>query len=371
MQKKFFKKIFAAIFCLSFACKHVEKEPVNPHILSNLPHIQFFEKQDHAFCSSLKINFDKSIDMQSGLYWRCRMSLTKHRLRTDDAPDAKNYNLEISDLVTKISLKLADTPESILTHENNKMDERHHKQCLVMGYIFQTEDQAKIDDYFSCRRALIIDQQLVPPFGNLEYLDYPNHSYNIGFVVDRRIDKEIKRYNLAKEKYPTCVKFHLDNVNFTNCTIAQDRSRQCFAEIDKKRFLKEMEEKVICQKMAYLRFPNDLLKEDDRKKAELERKKNNSDFYNNNSFAAIGVSGEDFATKVDEKIAAKNKKELRVEKEKEINSAKKMYDKFELTRLRQKFIFSCQKEADLRVTKYVEDLKKECASAADFVVLGE
>jgi hypothetical protein len=370
MQKKIFTKIFAAIFCLSFACKHVE--PVDPHILSNLAHIQFFEKQDHNFCSSLKINFDKTIDMQSGLYWRCRMSLAKHRLRTDDAADAKNYNLEISDLVTKISLKLANTPESILTHENNKMDERHHNQCLAMGYIIQTEDQAKIDDYFSCRRALIVDQQLVPPFGNLEYLDYPNYSYNIGFVVDRRVDEEINRYKLAKEKYPICVKFHLDNINFKNCAAAQDKSRQCFLAIDKKKFLKEAEEKVICQKMAYIRFTNDLLKEDDRKKAELERMKNNSDFYNNRSFAAIGVSDAEFGPKNELKLKdKKTAKQLRAEKFKEINSNKKLYDKFELTRLRQKYIFSCQKEADFRVINYVENLKKSCADEANFVVLGE
>ncbi len=370
MQKKLLTKIVVALFCVSFACKHVDEK--TPFVLSQLPNIQILEKQDHAFCSSLKINFDKSIDIQSNLYWRCRLSLAKYRLRTDDSPESLKHNLEISDLVTKISLKLADTPESILIQQNNKMDERHHKQCLVMGYQIETEDLAKVDDYFSCRKALIADQQLVPPFGNVEYLEYPNYSYNIGFVVDRRVDEEIKRYNLAKEKYPTCVKFHLDNINFKSCTTAQDRSRQCFSEVDKKRFLKEMEEKVICQKWTYIRFPNSLLRENDRKKAEMERMKANSNFYNQLDFVSLGINDKDFAAAVEDKVdEQKIKKEKLKAKAKEINSSAKLYDKFELTRLRQKYIFSCQKEADLRIAKYHDELKKSCDDAAKFAVIGE
>lgn len=376
MQKKLLTKIFAAIFCVNFACTHVEEK--NPFIISDLPHIQAFEKQDHSFCSSLKINFDKSIDLDSSLYWRCRLSLAKYRLRTDGSPESAKQNTEISNLVTKISLKLASTPESILFEENAKMNERQHKKCLALGYQINTEDLAKIDDYFSCRKALIADQQLVPPFGNTDYLEYPNHSYNIGFVVDRRVDKEIQRYNLAKENYPTCVKFNLDSLNFKNCTLAQDRSRQCFSEIDKKKFLKEMDEKIICQRWAYIRFPNSLLKGVDQKQIDLERTKTNSDYNNQLNFAALGIDDKDFVAapadegeEVDNADEAKIKKAKRRAAEKKINSNQKLYDKFELTRLRQKYIFSCQKEADLRVASYIKDLKESCHDAEKFALIGE
>ncbi len=375
MQKKFVTKILILVFCLGFSCTHEKKPDVNPHILSNIPHIKAFEEQDHNFCSDLKINFDKSIDLQSSLYWRCRLSLAKQRIRTDNAPDSKNLNLEISDLVTKISLKLADTPESILINENNKMDDRDHQKCLKMGYQIYTEDQAKIDDYFACRRALILDYKLIPPFGNLQYLEYPNHSYNVGFVVDRYLEKSSERLNAAKEQYPTCIKFHLDSNNYKNCTAAQDRSRQCFSEISKKKFLKEMEEKVLCQKMAYVKFPNSMLKEDDQKKADIERITNNSDFYNNNSFSAIGVEGKDFASlaknKKDEEENKKTEEELINKKNKEINSKAKLYEKFELTRLRQKYIFLCQKEADSKILKYIYELEDSCNQQADFIEIGK
>jgi hypothetical protein len=374
MQKKLLTKILTAILCISFSCTGNKKPAINPHILSSLPHIRALEEQDHNFCSDLKINFDKSIDLQSSLYWRCRISLAKHKIRTDSAPDSHNFNLELSDLITKISLKLADTPESILINENNRMDDRDHQKCLKMGYQIFTEDQAKIDDYFACRRALILDYKLIPPFGNFEYLEYPNHSYNVGFVVDRYLEKSTERLNLAKENYPTCIKFHLDSINYKNCAMAQDLSRQCFSEINKKKFLKEMEEKILCQKMAYVKFPNEFLKEDERKKAELERRKNNSDFYNSNSFAAIGVDSKDFATSKkpsEENAEEKAEKEIVDEKNKEINSKAKLYEKFELTRLRQKYIFLCQKEADSKVVKYIYELEKSCADTANFVETGK
>jgi hypothetical protein len=110
MQKKIYTIIFTAFFCITNNCSQAPK--VDPFTLSALPEIQVLEKQDHTFCSSLKIDFNKSTDLKSGLYWRCRLSLAKYRILTDSrlSEDAK-HNLNISDLIAKISLKLADTPE--------------------------------------------------------------------------------------------------------------------------------------------------------------------------------------------------------------------------------------------------------------------
>ena len=375
MQKKIFTKIVAAVFCIIFSCKHVEEEK-NPFVLSSFPRIQILEEADHRFCSDLKINFDKRIDLESNLYWRCRWAFAKYQLRTDSSAESVNFNAEITDLVLKISLKLAGTPESILMAENSKMDDRHHKQCLVMGYEFRTEDLTKIDDYFACRRSLITDYKLIPPFGNPQYLEYSNYSYDIGFAVDRRVDKEIERFKAAKKEYPTCVKFHLESLNFQNCKKAQDVSRQCFSEIDRKKFLKEMEEKVICQRRSYIRFPNKFLKEEDLKKAEIARTKANSDFHNQINFASLGVDYKSFMAlgkdKSEEEIAKEieeEEKQKLEEEAKETNSSNKLYDKFELTRLRQKYIFSCQKEADLRVENYHKDLIESCENAAKFSLI--
>lgn len=365
-MQKHFKKFIAAIFCIGFACAKVK----DPYILSHVPTVQAMEKQDHQVCVSLKINFDKGDNLISKYYWHCRLSFAKFRLSPQPSSiQQEQMNLELNDLLTKISLKLADTSETILARENKKMDNRQHKQCLVMGYVVDTEDQAKIDEYFACRKALIDDQQLIPPYGNTDYLKYKNYSYNIGFVIDQKIERDLARYNAAKEKYPTCIKYNLSSQNFKNCTAAQDKSRECSGQIERKKFQKEGEEKITCQKQAYLTYNDKLLKSDELRLKEIERMNINSDYYNDQSFASLGIY--DLSTFSDEKETAEEKAKKRKEEAKKINSKDGLYNKFELTKLRQKYIFSCQKEADEEVRLFIEDLKKYCENLANFEVIGE
>lgn len=284
-------------------------------------------------------------------------------------PKQAKQNSDIGDLITKISLKLSDSSETILIRENKKMDNLDHQQCLRMGYDTENEDQAKIDDYFACRKALIEERKLLPPFGNTDYLKYQNHSYNLGFVIDQRISEMLKRYNEAKEKYPDCIKYNLLAVNFKNCTMAQDNSRQCLGEIDRKRFKKDGEEKILCQKQAYIQFNDDMLKEEDRPQRDISRMNNNSDFYNRQSLASIGVDGAIFSS--EQKKSAEQLKKEKEEKIKRINSKSGLYNKSELTKLRQKFIFSCQRDAEVRIKEFADNLKKSCEELTKFEVIGE
>jgi hypothetical protein len=370
MQKKSIKLIAALTFCIIAACaKGSSKKKDEPYLLSHLENIRVFEREDHTFCSSLKLDFDKTDDLKSALYWRCRMSLARYRIYTDQSSkELATHNLAINDLITKISLKLADTPEAILAHENKKMDRRDHQRCVALGFTDETEDHAKIEDYFTCRKALISDQKLLPPFGNPQYMNYPNDSYNIGFVVDQRIDLAIKSYKEQKEKYPTCIKFNLFSPNFKNCTAAQDKSHQCFSEIEKKKFKKESEEKISCQKQSYLRFPNEFLRDYDAPQKEIERTSANSAFYNQQSFASLGISD---LSKFDADQKRIEEQRLAQKTASNFNSKKGMYSRFELTRLRQKYIFLCQREANKIIKEYVDSLKDECDKMTKFEIIGE
>jgi hypothetical protein len=141
-----------------------------------------------------------------------------------------------------------------------------------------------------------------------------------------------------------------------------DRSRLCFGEIAKKRFRREGDEKVICQKRAYLRFDDVMIKKDDQKKWDSERRTSNADYYNNQNFASLGIDETKFFTK-DE---SETKKSVT-----EINSKAGLYEKFELTKLRQKFVTACQQEATSRIEDFVIELKNSCEAMEKFQLVGE
>lgn len=338
----------------------------DPYILSNIFEIRLLEKQDHKLCTALKLNFDRKDNFLNRAYWRCRLSFAKYRLSVgkNATPDQAKRDLEIRDLLTKISLRISETPESVVIRENQKMDNRDHKKCLVMGFELETEDLAKIEDYFVCRKILIDEKQVVPPYGNLDYLKHQNRSYNIGFVVDQRVNEAIALYNVTKEKYPTCVSYNIYSINFKRCIASQDKARQCNSEVEGKKFRREGEEKVTCQKLSYVRFDDSLLKIDEQKKRDLDKKNNDADYHNNQSFSALGIDGTKFFAQDDEENSTKKDP-------KKINSKAGLYEKFELTKLRQKYISACQKEAESRVENFTNELKKSCNDLAKFEVVGE
>ncbi|MDX2082698.1 MAG: hypothetical protein SFV53_01755 [Rickettsiales bacterium] len=371
MQKKSFKIFLTLIFCLDFSCRSPQKIP-EPYLISTSPAIQDLERQDHKACNSLDLDSGfANKNFSNDLYWHCRLSMAKYRLATNiNSTESLNNNAAISELITQISLRLAKTAESPFVKENKRLDERHHQQCVSLGFDFDINDRLKTDQYLLCRKRLIDEEQLDPAYGNDDYLKYSNRFYNLGFVLDNRIDKENRRSKDAENNYPSCLKFFRDNDNFLKCTQAQDQSNQCFATINIKKFKKEAEQKTLCQKQAYLKFPDSFLKNYDQKFQDINRAKTNADAYNKNNFVALGIGKDEVELFESEETAQAEQDEADKQKalEKNINSKKGLYTKYELIRLRQKYIIACQKKAEAEVKKYVEGLEKACQDLGKFDV---
>lgn len=367
MLKKSLKIFYVAILCATFSCA---KTPKDPHIISSNPEIQLLERQDHKFCDSLDLNSGSSNkSFNSDLYWRCRLSMAKYKLKTNVRTSHNvNFNALISDLVTKISLHLSEARESVFIKENKKIDAKHHAKCVSYGLDFDLSDRLKTDQYLLCRKRLIDEDQLDPAYGVDSYLKYPNRSYNLSFVLDNRIDVENKRFEEAEKNYPSCTRFFKKNSEFKKCTEAQDQSRKCFLEVDGKKFKKESEQKTICQRQAYVKFPDSFLKEEDQRKQDIARTKTNADAYNSNNFAALGILDDDVELFESEETADAeyDAREKQKKIEKNINSKRGLYTRYELIRLRQKYIVACQQSADYAVQKYVEEVKQSCADIGVF-----
>lgn len=360
MSLRYIAIIFASLLA---GCAQGNKIP--EYVLSPDMNVQTYERVDHRFCSSIDLgNNSKGLDNS---YWQCRLSLTKYRLKTDRFdPNFQSHNKRISDLATQISLKISMNPESSMAKVNREIDNLDHSKCLSMGFIIDTDDQLKIDDYFSCRRFLLGERNSFPPFDNIEYLKHQNQDYNMTYIVDQRIDQNISNKKILAKKYPGCMKHNIYSQNFDNCKTAQDNSKQCFADINSKKLKKEIEEKVLCQKQSYHRFPEDLLIEQEGEESVYEKANKRSDFYNNNNFASIGI--EDLSQFQSEKNPREEEKKSKIE---DINSKTKLYSRFELTKLRQKYIILCQKNVDNEIAHYVKNLQSDCNDLKEYKLLSD
>lgn len=365
---KLLPKQLCSIFIILFFVISCAK-PKNPFILSSAKNLEILEEKDHKFCNSLLKNYEKKELVKDFSYWNCRLLTAKnHLIKTNDA-FAVSHNTQIIELLNRISSIIEKLPESLIIHSNHRIDKQHHDTCLKAGYKVTKQNQAEIDDYFSCRQSLLEDYKAIPPFFNSDYLDYKNKNYNIDFVINKRVQKSIYEYDEQKEKYPNCVKFNLYSLNFQNCTKAYDESRICHSEIDKKKNKKILEAKTHCQKQAYIHFPNELVKLDEKNDEENKKSNISSDYYNQNSLASLGLSAKDFASKVDDKKEEKQKEGPKTLED--INNYNNLYTKLEIGNLRSAYARNCQKEVDIEIIRYVESLKMACDELTKFKIIGE
>lgn len=381
----FVKKIFLifAIFIFFAACGS------RFFINSSNSEIQKIEREDHQFCVSLGLDFDEDA-LKTEIYWRCKLALAKSRIKSDDiTPEAIRLNIAIQKLIADITTNYNNSYEKWGDSRNSLFDNNDHQTCITQGHSFDSLEQIAVEDYFICRKRLLNDQQIIPPYHKTEYFKRSQDSYNIGFAINQKTDRDIANFEAIKAKYPKCVKLDFKGEDFKICKSDYDQQRQCFKKITNLKFKRELQEKTACQKKAYVRFPDSMLKKDDKKMEEIASANRRADLSNSSNFFSIGLNeeqiakfkGEDTTTAtkdvpekeafpkkdIDKKIAdTKNALEKDDEQKiaeniiEDFDSKNHLYDKIDLTKLRQRFIFSCQKALDPSLTEYGIKLQKNC-----------
>ncbi len=371
MSHNFLKTlVFFSILIFASCTKKIRQ----PYIISDYFDIQQLEEYDHQSCANLKLNFDKSQNVESKLYWHCRLSFSKYHLEINPVfPRQQEFNQKITDLIAKISIKISRNQETNIEKAINKIDEKDHRQCNKMGYYPDAKDQAKIEEYYLCRKNLIELNYTELPFGNKKYAEYQNKSYNIAFVIDKRIKESIKQNQEKLEKNPECSSFRTYSDDFEKCVKSLDLYKNCLAESNVKILEKEGSEKIICQKQAYVRFNDEMIKNDERVDLEIINRNKNSDKQNKHNFESNGINEKDFIGKVpkkkDEKILSEQDAlEARIKKWEEEkkkgnkiqNNSNNIYSKHEIARLRREFISSCLKIIDADLSIYKKNIYEKC-----------
>mgnify|MGYP003332040135 CR=1 FL=1 len=341
-----------------FSCQN--KKTFSKYIISEVDYIREFEKADHNFCNSTGSNYNENDNAINSNYWRCRLSTTKYRLKTDNSKEENvKHNKYIGDLIAEISKMLSLSPELLLERANIQIEQIDHQKCLDMGFEFYTEDQVKIDEYFLCRKILIETRFTIPPFKDPTYSMYKNNNYNTSFVLNQRIDEKINQFKKSEIKYPNCIKYKIYGEDFTRCSLAYDNMNKCLLDIKKSKSYKEIKKKIICQRQSFDRFPSDMIKESKDNKEAIRKTNIRSDFYNNNDFNALGINDisqfESSKDNISKNDSIKNQNDNNL-----LNSNKALYADFELIKLRGQYINLCQKNANIEILEYEQQMKSKC-----------
>ena len=388
------KYLTIILIIISFGCnkfsKQSDQKDQKEFILSNSAEINQLEILDHELCTVITKNKDiKNLKNQTN-YWKCRISTTKSRV--DHYNIKKNHNkaeLEnienLKKLIEKIFQKLIEISDEFIIEKNQRINKIHHNQCQeILGINNKNKNPATYENYLNCRKSLLKSYESLPAFGKLSYLKYPNKSYNLINIVKRNIDEDILNQKIQNEEYPECNKFNIKSHNFKNCTESSKKSKECFSEVIKKRFLQEVKLKALCHQQAYSRFPYELLKKST--EFDFQKEQQNkllfTDDKNKSSFYSLGLNkvdiekfqlknNEEKSLEAEEKNIDKNKAEKEnknnqdsiFSKDEELkiaNSSKNLYSKAELVAVQQKYIEECMVNKELELSKFNQKLEEDC-----------
>jgi hypothetical protein len=344
----FFNAIVIALTFIALSCSYQEGS------------VNEIERKDNEFCISKGLDFIDFADPRTEIYWRCRLFLAKNKIAVAALAIQTNthYNPMIRNMILSIEENIKKSHISWNEKLSDWQDNLDHNYCINKGYNVDTTDLSQIEDYFLCRKELIDITNNVPPFGNQSYLNLQNQGLSLDFAINKRIDLMIEEEEEMKKKYPKCIaKMRLKSGEIEVCKKKYDEVEMCLKEVEKKCVKKDFEEKNLCQKKAYIIYPDSMIKDQNKRMDEIEKKKLAADVYNQNSFSAIGIderSLEKFMSKDDKKNDKKKKRNV---------SSEGLYSKLEISLLRKKYATFCQKSGGGKMENYANALKKECRSS--------
>lgn len=376
--------LFLAIFIFVEACGS------RYFLASSDNEIQKIDKEDHQFCVSLGLDFGED-ELKTEIYWRCRVALANNKIKPDAlTPEELRHNITLKKLVADIAKNYNASSEKWSDNRNSLLDNNDHKSCVTQGHNIDSLEPVAVEDYFICRRRLINNQQMIPPYRKIEYFKRPQDTYNIGLAVNKKTDSDIAKFEAVKAEYPKCVTLDFRSEEFKICKSEYDQQRKCLSKIEGLKFKRELQEKTSCQKKSYVRFPDSMLKDDSTRAQEIAHAKTAADLSNSNNFFSIGIDADqmgkfsseegemkkddnqslakDAKASVAKEVDKKNSSQIADAKTKIVknfNTKDDLYSKIDLTKLRQQFIFSCQEAINSPLASYGNKLRDECNSIVE------
>ena len=356
-----FKKIFllGSIIFLLVSCNSSES-----YLLTYQAKFRIIERIDHQKCVSQGLDYGEWNEIITEMYWRCRYNLVMDRKMNDAiTADAIKNNAIVKKIGEGILKKLSKAKYSALAAIEEDIELSDHNQCIKLGYNLGINELN--DEYYLCRQDLILSR--IPPAPRVtnifetsilskkrgeEYLLIANNSQDI--------DKEGELTAKMIQKYPECSGLNIHSDDFIRCSAATDESNRCLSNINSLKIKKELEDKIYCQQQAFIQFPDNYALAKDKSSSEIEKiilenKKRDSETLENNS-ALLYLEGK--------RTIKSNEMYLENSNNKENYLKDGMYNRIELLKLREQFIYQCNKTMENKLPYFAEISSKNCLKIA-------
>ncbi|MFT6332457.1 MAG: hypothetical protein ACJAW3_000794 [Lentimonas sp.] len=327
--------------------------PSQSFLLEYQSELRITEREDHAICLSQGINNGLWDEVTTEMYWRCRQKLVSDRkIKYPFTYSKFKHNKIINKISEEMIKNLNRAKSSAIAKIEEKIDLKDHDKCESLGNYL--EKGKSNDNYYICRKNLVLDR--IPPSPKL------THSYEAAAMPEYRSAEYLRISTGIKEgsreavetanlmlRYQYCVGINIKSDDFKKCSAAAERSKQCLSQIQAVTLKKDLGDKIYCQKQAFIQFPDNYALAKDKSSQEIKEIEEWANKKRVNS-ALLYLEG---------------KREMEDENDKIVkNDYGKSYNKIDLLKLREHFIFQCVKKMTEKLPEFAKKNSENCLSIA-------
>ncbi len=356
------KRIFYSLLFLSplLSCNNSES-----YLLTYQSKLRIIERQDHQKCVSQGLDYGDWDEIITEMYWRCRYNLVIARKVADaTSAEAIRNNAAVDRISEEIFKNLSRAKYSALAKIEDDIELYDHRKCESKGYGLGIGEVN--DSYYHCRQNLILgrippapkvtnafEMAALPPQRAAEYMSIADAS---------RANQEANLITEAIQKYPNCLGLNVQSDDFKKCSAATDESQRCLQDVYSLQVKKDLQDKIYCQKQAFVQFPDNyaLAKEksaNEIEKLKLAQKTKDDEELNQETNATLlylesDKNIENIGRYVED---AGNKEE---------QSKAKLHGRIELLKLRERFIYQCNKKMEDKLPEFTRRSSQDCFNIA-------
>lgn len=359
---KLLKRISLSILFLStiLSCNNSES-----YLLTYQSKLRIIERKDHQKCVSQGLDYGDWDEIITEMYWRCRYNLvTARKINDAISADAIRNNAAIDRISEEILKNLNRAKYSSLATIEDDIELSDHNKCESKGYGLGSNGLD--DNYYRCRQNLIVAR--IPPAPKI------TNSFEMTALPPKRAEEymaiaDLGRTNLEAnfianliQKYPNCVGLNTQSNDFKKCSAATDESQICLANVHSLQIKKELQDKIYCQKQAFVQFPDNYALAKEKSASEIEKLKlAQADKYSEESNQENNIILQYLESDKNIENIGRYVEDAGNEEE---QSKEKLYSRIELLKLRERFVYQCNKKMEDKLPYFAKESSQDCLNIA-------